>query len=179
MVQILSYLPPEVKQKIFVLPRPKGPQPPERRPRLAEFRPPQTAESIPICIFPGHAPGKIHPAHGAGRLFQRNRGPPRVKSPSNKRLRLLFDNSFFQGHVPWKNTLTRAPQTGGRMPRRVPPAAAGGSKSNPSFPATCASERTPCMAPGPTFSQEIEVPAPWNPLVKETSVSFTIKACSG
>ena len=91
---ILPYRAPEVKKK-FHCP--------------GAFRPPQRAEQNPIRVFRRHARRKTHSAHGALRLFRRNRGAPRVKSPSSKRLRLLLDDSFLSGHAPDKNTLTQPP----------------------------------------------------------------------
>lgn len=113
MVQILSYPTPEVKRKFLsFLPRggtlpvffgactPRPCRPPLGGGTcLAELRPPGRAESNAIRDFPGHVPGKSHPAPGAGRLFQRNRGPPRVKSPSDKSPRLLSDDPLTR--APW------------------------------------------------------------------------------
>ena len=45
---------------------------------------------------------------------------------------------------------------GRKKRRRLPPAAAGGIKSNPSFPVTGAAEMTLLMPEGPTMSLEIE-----------------------
>ena len=55
---------------------------------------------------------------------------------------------------------------GRKKRRRLPPAAAGGIKSNPSFPVTGAAEMTLLMPEGPTISLEIEALPACYPLKK-------------